>query len=180
MRSARRSVRTSWLAKSAGLVLSLFVFASSAFAQAAAWDQKAVTAIAVKLEQSLRDLDRAVRRNPTGQVGSPLRRAQFQAHESLRLLMITSRRLATQLRASEDLDATLPTFRRLKMLRRDAERAGRRANIPGPTLERIVSAQALIDQLMPFYGQAEAEEEAAEQAASGPEAAPAAEPTRRP
>jgi hypothetical protein len=180
MRSVRSSVRTSWLAKSAGLVLSLFVFASSAFAQPAAWDQKAVTAIAVKLEQSLRDLDRAVRRNPTAQVGSPLRRAQFQARESLRLLMITSRRLATQLRAGEDLDATLPTFRRLKMLRRDAERAGRRANIPGPTLERIVSAQALIDQLMPFYGQAEAEEEAAEQAAPGPEAAPAAEPTRRP
>jgi hypothetical protein len=60
------------------------------------------------------------------------------------------------------------------MLRRDAERAGRRANIPTPTLEQVVSAQALIDQLVPFYGQAAAEEEAAEQAA------PAAEPTQTP
>ena len=162
-----RSIRISWLARGAGLALSLSMLASSALAQAAAWDQKAVTAIAVKLETAVRDLNLTVRRNPQATVGSPQRRAQFQARESLRLLVSTSQRLASQLRAGEDLDATLPTFRRLQMLRRDAERAGRRANIPGPTLERVVSTQALIDQLMPFYGQAAAVEEAAEASAPG-------------
>ena len=163
-----RSVRISWLARSAGLALLFTVLASGAFAQATPWDQKAVTAIAVKLERSLRDLNHTVRRNPEQPIGSPTRRAQFQARESLRLLVSTSQRLASQLRAGEDLDATLPTFRRLQLLRRDAERAGRRANIPGPTLERVLTAQSLIDELVPFYGQAAAEEEAAEQAAPTP------------
>ena len=162
-----RSIRISWLARGAGLALLLSMLASSAFAQVTPWDQKAVTAIAVKLEAAVRDLKLTVRRNPQAPVGSSQRRAQFQARESLRLLVSTSQRLASQLRAGEDLDATLPSFRRLQMLRRDAERAGRRANIPGPTLERVVSTQALIDQLMPFYGQAAAEEEAAEASAPG-------------
>lgn len=160
-----RSLRISRLAKGAGLALSFSMLASSALAQATPWDQKAVTAIAVKLETAVRDLNVTVRRNPQAPVGSPQRRAQFQARESLRLMVSTSQRLASQLRAGEDLDATLPTFRRLQMLRRDAERAGRRGNIPAPTLERVVSTQALLDQLVPFYGQAAAEEEAAEQAA---------------
>jgi hypothetical protein len=169
-----RSVRISWLAKGVGFALLLSMFATSTLAQATPWDQKAVTAIAVKLERSLRDLSVTVRRNPQAKAVSSVRRAQFQARETLRLLVSSSRRLSSQLRAGEDLDATLPTFRRLQMLRRDAERAGRRANIPIPTLEQIVSVQALIDQLVPFYGQAAAEEEAAEQAAQ------AAEPTPTP
>jgi len=169
-----RSVRFSWLAKATGLALLFSMLASGALAQATAWNQKEVTAIAVKLAAAIRDLHHTVRRNPQQPIGSPTRRAQFQARESLRLLVSTSQRLASQLKSGEDLDATLPTFRRLQMLRRDAERAGRRANIPAPTLERVVSVQALIEQLEPFYGQAAAEEEAAEQAA------PAAAPTPKP
>ncbi len=174
-----RLLRTSTLAMGASLALLLSVFASGAFAQAAAWDQKAVTAIATKLEAALRDLQITVRQNPQTQLGSSQRRAQFTARESLRLLVSTSQRLASQLRAGEDLDATLPTYRRLQMLRRDAERAARRADIQAPTIERIASAQALIDQLMPFYGTAATEEEAAEAAADA--AAPAEPaPTKAP
>lgn len=177
-----RSVRIPALAKRAGFALVFSVFATSALAQVAPWDQKAVTAIAVKLERAMRDLNHTVRRNPDATVGSPQRRAQFQARESVSQLVSTSQRLASQLKAGDDLDATLPTFRRLLMLRRDAERAGRRANIPAPTLERVVSAQALIDELMPFYGQAAADEDAADQAApaAAPTPAPTAEPTPTP
>lgn len=170
-----RSVRVLRLATAAGFALSLAGVGSTAHAQATPWDQKAVTAIAVKLEQALRDLNVSVRQSPDAMAGSPQRRAQFQAREAVRQLVTTSQRLASQLNAGEDLDATLPTFRRLEMLRRDAERAGRRANIPAPTLERVVSARALLDQLTPFYGQAVAEEEAAEKAAS-PEDSPAPAP----
>ena len=173
-----RSGRISWLAKGVGFALLLSMSATSAFAQATPWDQKAVTAIAVKLERSLRDLRVTVRRNPQATKGSPIRRAQFQARETLGLLVSTSQRLSSQLRAGEDLDATLPTYRRLQMLRRDAERSGRRANIPTPTMEQIVAAQALIDQLTPFYAQAAAEEQVAEKAE--PAAAPAAEPAKTP
>ncbi len=169
-----RSVRISWLAKSVGCALLLSMLATSGEAQAAPWDQKAVTAIAVKLERALRDLSITVRRNPQATAGSPLRRVQFQARENLRLLVSSSQRLSSQLRAGEDLDATLPTFRRLQMLQRDAERSARRANILAPTLDRIVSAQALIEELVPFYGQAAAEEEAAEKAE------PTTEPAKTP
>ncbi len=163
-----RSVRNTRLAKGIGIVLLISTFATGALAQARPWDQKAVTAIAENLERALRDLRVTVRRNPQAPVGSTMRRAQFKARETLGQLVTTSQRLATQLRAGEDLDATLPTVRRLQMLRRDAEQTGRRADIPAPTLERIVSAQTLIDQLMAFYGQAAAEEDAAERAESTP------------
>ena len=166
-------VRSSRRFRSVGLALLLSLLATNALAQAAPWDQKAVTAIAVKLDRTLRNLKFTVRRNPQATLGSPLRRAQFQARESLSLLVSASRRLSTQLQAGDDLDATLPTFRRLQMLRRDAERAGRRANMPAATLNQVVNAQALIEQLVPFYGQAAAEEEAIEKAE---DAAPAAKP----
>ena len=176
-----RSVRMSWLARAVGLALLLPLFGSSAHAQAAApWDQKQVTAIAVQLERALRDLRVTVRRNPQVSATTLQRRTQFEARESLRFLVTTSQRLASQLQAGEGLDATLPTFRRLMMFRRDAERAGRRANIQAPTLERIVAAQTLIDQLMPFYGQAVTEEEAAEKAPTPEAATPPAEPTKAP
>jgi len=151
------------LAAVASLALGVFVVASSALAQTKAWDQKAVTAIATKLAATLHDLRVNVRRNPQMTKGSPARQAQFTARESLRLLVITSQRLSSQLQAGEDRDATLPTYRRLQMLRRDAEQDARRANIPAPTLDKIASAQTLLDQLAPYFEET-------------PAAAPAAQP----
>jgi hypothetical protein len=155
------------LAAIASLALGVFVVASSALAQTKAWDQKSVTAIAQKLASSLHDLRVNVRRNPQMTKGSPARQAQFTARESLRLLVITSQRLASQLQAGEDRDATLPTYRRLQMLRRDTEQDGRRANIPAATLDKIASAQALLDQLAPYF------EEASAAATPEPKAPPA-------
>ena len=160
MKFARSSL---WF-RSVGLALLLCLLAPSALAQATPWDQKAVTAIAVKLASALRDLNVTVRRNPQAPTGSHARRAQFQARETVRQLRNAARRLSSQLQAGEDLDATLPTFRRLQTLRRDAERLGRRTNMPAATLEQVVNAQALLAQLEAFYGQAAAEEEAAEKA----------------
>jgi hypothetical protein len=169
-----QSVQSSRWFRSLGLALLLSLLASSALAQTTPWDQKAVTTIAMKLERALRDLRFSVRRNPEATKGSHVRRAQFQARETLRLLVSASQRLSSQLQAGEDLDATLPTFRRLQMLRRDAERFGRRANMPTATLDQVVNAQALSDQLAAFYGKAATEEEAAERA---DDAAAATKPT---
>ncbi|HTY19153.1 MAG TPA: hypothetical protein VMH82_15590 [Myxococcota bacterium] len=151
-----RSQRISRWAAGAIVALTLCVAASSAEAQQKSWDQKAVTALAQKLAASLRDLRVTVRRNPQATKGSPQRQAQFRARDSLRLLVVTSQRLATQLKGGADMDETLPTFRRLQSLRRDAETDGRRADIPAPTLERITSVQALIDQLAAYYQEAPA------------------------
>jgi hypothetical protein len=165
-KTVMRSLRISRLAMGAALALVLSLSASSVWAETKAWDQKAVTAIATKLASALRDLRVTVRKSPQATKGSPQRRSQFTARETLRMLVITSQRLAGQLQAGDDQDATLPTFRRLQSLRRDAEQDGRRADIAAPTLERIASAQALVDQLAPYY------EEAPSAAAPAQEAQP--------
>ncbi len=147
--------RLSRLAAAAGLVSTLVLLANAAPAETA-WDQKAVTSIATKLSHSLKDLNVTVKKNPQAQVGSPQRRAQYNARESLRLLVNVSQRLAAQLQAGEDKDATLPTYKRMQLLRREAEDEGRKGQIPAPTLEKVVSMQALMDQLAPYYEDAPA------------------------
>lgn len=147
-----RILGTTDLLRPSCALLVLALLAPGALAEPLAWDQKAVTKIAVTLADALRDLNHTVRHNPQQRLGSSQRRAQYRARESLRLLVSISRRLASQLQAGEDMDATLPTYRRLQMIRRDAERDARRADIPAPTLERIVNAQALIDQLAAYFG----------------------------
>lgn len=167
-----RSIRIARLLGSAGLalVVSLTFNAGNALAQGTAWDQKAVTDIAVKLAKSLKDLNVTVKKNPDQPIGSPARKAQYQAREDVKMLVTVSQRLAGQLQAGDDMDATLPTYKRLRGLKRDAEDAGKRGNIPAPTLEKVASVQALLDQLAPYY------EETPEGAA--PAAAPAPAPTQ--
>jgi len=115
-----------------------------------------VTHIAVKLAQSMKDLHLTVKKSPDQPRGSPGRRAQYNARETLKLLVTVSQRLASQLKAGEDKDATLPTYDRMEMLRRDAEGAGRKARIPSPTLDKVVGTRALLDQLAPYYEDAPA------------------------
>ena len=150
-----QSFRISRLATFAGLALSLTALAPNALAETA-WDQKAVTGIATKLATSVKDLNLTVKKNPDAQAGSPQRRAQYNARESVKLLVTISQRLASQLKAGEDQDATLPTYKRLQLIRRDAEEDGRKGNIPAPTLEKVVAMQTLLDQLAPYYEDAPA------------------------
>jgi len=86
-----------------------------------------------------------------------------------------SQRLASQLQAGEDKDATLPTYRRLQMTRRDAEQSARRIDIQKPILDRIEKARAFLDQLEPFYEDAPGTS-GAEAPAPAPAAAPAPAP----
>lgn len=144
------SPRSSRVAVAAALA-SLLVLAAPATLAETAWDQKTVTDIAVKLAKSMKDLNLTVKKNPQAQVGSPQRRAQYNARESLRLLVNVSGRLASQLQAGEDKDATISTYKRMQLLRREAEDEGRKGQIPAPTLEKVVSMQAVMDQLAPYY-----------------------------
>jgi len=139
------------LARGAMVALSLCLVARGAFAEAVAWDQKEVTRLAVELAKELRGLHVAVRRNPRVPPTTLQRRVLYQAREDVRFLVNVSQRLASQLQAGEDKDATLPTFRRLQMFRRDAEQSARSLDIQKPILERVENARALVDQLAPFY-----------------------------
>jgi hypothetical protein len=135
----------------AGLAVLVSTLATPALAEPREWDQKAVTALAVQLEKSLKDLSVTVRKAPSEPLGSPKRRAQYQAREDLKFLVSVSKRLAAQLQAGDDRDATLPTYRRLQTIRRDTAESARKANIAAPTLERVVSSRAILEQLEPYY-----------------------------
>lgn len=158
------SARASWRAACAGLAILLA--APLAFSEPTPWDQGSVTTLAVTLQRALREVSYTARRNPQVALSTKQRREQARAQQSLAVLVSTSQRLASQLRAGKDRDATLPTFRRLQRSGRAAETDGRRADVPTPTLDQVRNARALIDQLVPFYGSATEEEEAAVEGAA--------------
>jgi hypothetical protein len=139
-----------WTAGAAALC-SILLFAFAALAEPVSWNQQAVTAIAAELEKTVMDVHCEVKKDPSARLGSPTRRAQYQAREDLKLLVSVSRRLASQLAAGEDKEATLPIYARLRMIQRDAEEAGRKAHILAPDLEKVASARSLLDQLGPYY-----------------------------
>jgi hypothetical protein len=133
-----------------GVLLIALSLAPERARAAGEWDQAKVTAIAAELAASLEDLEITVKKDPT-LVGTPMRAAQYQAREDLRQLVNTIERLAASLKAGEGREETLPIYRRAEQHRRDAAEAARRADIPGPTQEKIEKARAILAQLTPYY-----------------------------
>lgn len=123
-----------------------------ASAESESWDQQKVTAIAQELADAVKDLKDVVRQNPD-QVSGSQRRAQYAAREDLRLLSNTTKHLALELEKGEGREATLPIYRRVQTLRRDAEEDGRKAMIQAPTMERISIAKEILARLAPYYAE---------------------------
>jgi leucyl-tRNA synthetase len=145
-----RRVKRIGLALGAAALLGLA--SPSATAESATWDQAKVTAIAKELADAVKDLKDVVRQNPD-QVSGPQRRAQYAAREDLRLLSNTTRHLAMELERGEGREATLPVYRRVQTLRRDAEEDGRKAMIQTSTMEKIAVAEEILARLAPYYAE---------------------------
>ncbi|MDJ0866639.1 MAG: hypothetical protein QNK03_11055 [Myxococcota bacterium] len=116
-----------------------------------AWDQARVTELAVQLAVVMRDLRFEARRS----IPSDL--AMMQAHsrhtllDTLRLLRNETRYLAAELEAGQGYAETLPIARRIDALIDRAARDARRIKIPAPVLAKVERADALVEQLRPFY-----------------------------
>ena len=115
------------------------------------WNQEEVTAIAKELASSVSDLRAAFRRQ-----GSPTReqmqgRAHHQMVDDLRLIRNETAHLARQLEAGKGRDETLPIFRRLGMLVRNAQAVAPRLFLQQPVMEKIAAARKFWDQLRPYY-----------------------------
>jgi hypothetical protein len=67
--------------------------------------------------------------------------------------------LHRQLQAGGDRESTYPTFRRIRMLRRDLAQNARRAMITEPTLTKLQQAREILDRMEPFYAAEEALDE---------------------
>ena len=121
-------------------------------ADLATWDQEKVTAIAGDLSQAAQELRDALRREPTPTIGGrPGRRAFFALREEVQVLTSASRRLHSRLGEGAGLDETYPTYRRLLVTARRAERELRRLGLGEPVSGRIEATADAIRRIRPFY-----------------------------
>lgn len=133
-----------------GLAVILALCAGSVFAEAAAWNQERVTALAAELHEEVKDLKITVERNPDQPIGGA-RRAQYEARDQLRVLQSLARHLWKDLEDGADREATITTYMRIQTVRRDLEAIGRRANVQNNTLEAVMEVQDVLRRLAPYY-----------------------------
>jgi hypothetical protein len=136
------------------VLAALVLWAAPALAQApppAAWDQAKVTAIAKQLAEATGTLYDAVKKVPPPAMGAQ-RKSFYNATQSLRRLGSETRSLAAQLENGEGKDETLPTYKHIQMIRRDAAEEGRSAGvIPDDVLAKVDKARDLLLQLSGYY-----------------------------
>jgi len=149
-------IHTRPLRATLGLALGLALLCAPAAAGAAAWNQERVTQYAEELVASSGELAEALGKRPT-YVTPVNQRAFYQARDDVRTMHHVSERLHSQLKDGEGMEATLPTFKRLQLLRRAAEENGRKAAIPDDIMAKATPVGGALNKLRPYY---ETEEDA--------------------
>jgi hypothetical protein len=142
------------LAMLAALVAGQVIWAAPAAAQApASWNQERVTKIAVELAEAMSGLYDSVKKIPPPPMGAQ-RKSFYDATQSLRRLQTETRHFATELKDGAGYEETLPDYKQIQMLRRDAAESGRTAGvIPNDTLAKVDKARDLMLQLSGYYGE---------------------------
>ena len=129
-----------------GLVLS-----SLAYSDELDWDQSRVTALAKELDEGLSGL-RDEMRSVSQDLGSGRAAAYYRLLDNLRVLERETRHLHRSLESGAPRIVTLPTYRRITMLRRDCAEEMERQFLSKTALERISRARTIIEKLNPYYG----------------------------
>jgi hypothetical protein len=133
----------------AAALVSIGLAAGAARAELAKWDQARVTKYAEELETATAELRRAL--EGVGIQNFAQQNAYYQVRDTVKTFHSTSVGLAESLKSGEGYDATLPRYRRLKTLRRDAEEEGRSADIPEAVFEKVFAAGSALLKLRPYY-----------------------------
>jgi hypothetical protein len=120
-------------------------------AQSAEWNQEKVTELAEQLADVVAELQAAFRREAPVSRVSAQARARHRFADSLRVLRVETRALASSLESGAGLDETWPIARRARMLIRDLREEGRRMSWAEPVSGHAQRAEELIAQLAPFY-----------------------------
>ena len=138
--------------------LGIFV-ALPATSETREWDQVAVTELARQLAAVAGDLRSSVRDAPVAHIGRPQRRARARVLDDLRVAEGSVNSLLRQLEAGAGREETYPTYRRLRILRRDIAQNAQRGRLTEPTLGKLEAARGPLDQLAPFYAPEVADDE---------------------
>ena len=135
-----------------------FVFtAGTASAELATWDQKRVTKYAAELKLATADLKKAF--DAIGIQNAAQQNAMYQVEDTIEMLDTAANGLDHALKDGKGRDETLPRYKRVESLRRDAEEQGRSADIPEAVFEKVFDVGSALIKLRPYYVEEPAAEE---------------------
>jgi hypothetical protein len=136
------------------------VAAAGARAELATWDQARVTKYAEELAVATDELSQAL--ESVGIQNVTQANARYQVRDTVQMLNTASTGLAEALKNGKGRDETLPRYKRVETLRRDAEEESRRADIPENVFEKVFSVGGALIKLRPYYVDEPAQEAPAE------------------
>jgi hypothetical protein len=123
--------------------------ASAASAELAQWDQERVAKHAAELSVATNDLKQAL--DAVGIQNFAQQNAMYQVKDTVEILHRTAVGLAESLKGGKSREETMPRYRRLKSLQRDAEEEGRSADIPESVFAKVFAAGSALIKLAPYY-----------------------------
>jgi hypothetical protein len=127
----------------------LSITAGAASAELATWEQQRVTKYAEELVVATGELRKAL--DSVGIQNFAQQNAMYQVKDTVKILDTASTGLAEALKSGKGRDETMPRYRRVDSLRRDAEEEGRSADIPDAVFEKVFSVGAALLKLRPYY-----------------------------
>jgi len=139
----------------AALAVGLVSVADPARAELAAWDQDRVAKYAKELVEATNELERSLEK--IGIQNFANQNAMYQVKDTVSMLHTASRGLARALEGGKGREETMPRYRRVDSLRKDAAEDGRRADIPEQVFEKVFAVGGALQRLRPYYEEAPAE-----------------------
>jgi hypothetical protein len=132
----------------AGAVLGTALFAASAHAGLAAWDQARVTQIAQDLATASDGWWQAMRRQP-GAVGDAMDERSMGG--KARVLQEMSASLADHLKQGQDRAKTLDQYKSMKEITDDTSDAAQRASLDEPSMDAWAKVADAMRRIAPYY-----------------------------
>ena len=127
-----------------------FVFtAGAASAELATWDQKRVAKYGKELTVATSELRKAF--DAIGIQNQAQQNAMYQVKDTVKMLDTAAGGLSEALDAGKGRDETMPRYKRVEALRRDAELEGRSADIPDAVFEKVIDVGSALIKLRPYY-----------------------------
>ena len=123
--------------------------AATAHAELATWDQDRVTKYAEELVTAAKELEVELKKIGIQNLANA--NAMYQVQDTVKMLHTASRGLSRSLENGKARDETMPRFKRVDLLRRDAEIEARRADIPEQVFEKVFDVGGALQRLRPYY-----------------------------
>ena len=133
------------------LVLVAWLFAPSARADLAPWDQAKVAALGKELVQATNDLYETFRKQPPPSVGSMQGDSYQRLKQFVRLLHVVSQEFSGSLEKGEGREETLTVYDNLMQLARSARDEATRVFVAHDVSERASAVRRVLNRLGPYY-----------------------------